>query len=127
MKAGVTITGTDDLLSRIEALKSKETEIERAAVVAGCRVMLAACRSAAPGSIKNEVGMRVNVTDKAVTGKVGLVKFPRKNNTYHGIYLERGTKYIQPRRFIQNALRTSQPAAKQAIRDAVNRKLQEIG
>lgn len=124
----VELQGVDKFQARLAKLRDGEAAVERAAVVAGCIVMLDACKAAAPGSIKQECGFYVRRNSDRTIGQVGLMKFPRRGdgqNGPHGIYLEHGTKYIAARRFIRSALQASRARAEVAMRQAAQRKIKQ--
>lgn len=125
----VQLNGADKFQRKLAALQSGAGEIGRSVAIAGGVVMKDACKAAAPGSIKNEVGMSVGGQGEKTVVRVGLVKFPRRGdgqNGPHGIYLERGTKFIAARRFIQTALRSSRGRAIAAMRAAGKKRIQVI-
>ncbi len=131
MKAGITTTGASAVDSMFAQLADPETvkAIAMSAGYAGLGVLAKACRDAAPGSIKKEVGMFVRVSGNRVWGRVGLMKFPRPGdgqNGPHGVYLDQGTKFIAARHFIGNAISSAMPAARNAMQRAVQRKIKKL-
>ena len=124
-----TVTGADAFLKRLSDLQSDGKAIARAGISAACQEMAKACESNSPGSIKDEVGYSVKNKGDEVVGRVGLVKFPRRGqkNGPHGVYLERGTKFITPRKFIEQALRSSRPRALAAMRRVIKGRVRAAG
>ncbi len=129
MKITQSVTGvgaTSAMLSRIE---SQQLSIAKAAVSAGLNVMARAVRDASPGTIKQETGRYMRVSGGKVTGRAGLMRFPRKGDGQdgpHGVYVDQGTKYITPRRFAAAALRASESRAKAAAVAAVKRRIEKL-
>lgn len=125
----ITLTGQNEFVDKLKALKQSSPEVERAAVVAGCAVMASACRQASRGSIVNECGFRIKEEGGKVTGRAGLVRFPRrgrKGRQPHGVYLTLGTKFYAAERFIQSALASSQQRAIAAMSRAAKGRIRAI-
>lgn len=131
MQAGTAISGVDDLQRRLALLQSPESQkaIALSVTYSGLGVIERACRNAAPGSIKQEVGKYVRVSGDRVWGRAGLIKFPRPGdgqNGPHGVYVDLGTKFITPRRFTENAISGATSTAIQAMKHAAARKIDKI-
>jgi len=123
------IDGTDAILKRLMNVEKNATSIARSAVSAGIGVLANAAKSASPGTIKQECGGYVRATGKTVSGRAGLMRFPRPGdgqNRPHGVYLDQGTKYIPARGFIGNALRAATGRAAQAMKRAGKRRIQQL-
>ncbi len=119
----ITTTGGELILRRMQSVADAQTMIARRAVGAGVGVLAQACRDAAPGSTKQEVGGYVRSGNSSAQGVAGLRKWPRRvpypQRWNHLLFLTRGTKFITPRRYVENALAASRPAAIAAIEQAV--------
>lgn len=129
MKAGVKVTGTREVEARLLMLSNSAASIARSVVRTGCAVSAAACRNAAPGTIKREIGFSVKTSGKTSTGRAGLMRFPRRGegqNGPHGIYVDQGTRHIAPRRFLAQALRSSRGQALAAMRRTANLRIQSL-
>jgi HK97 gp10 family phage protein len=124
----INTTGADDLLAKLDAIKNADAKLSRAAVGAAVRAFANAAKAAAPGSVKKEIRLTIRVKSGKITGRAGLMKIPKRGQRHgpHGVFLERGTKYITARRFINNALQAATPVAAVAARVAVERKLSSL-
>lgn len=126
----IKVTGTEQILRNMQKLVEQQLRIARGAVYAGTGVLAKACRDAAPGSTKQEVGRFVRRSEGPVaTGRAGLLKYPRKGQVGKGphlIYLERGTKYIAARHYVANAIAASRERALLAMERSVNRTIETI-
>ena len=122
----ITIEGHDKFQARLQSLMNSEASIERAGVRAGCVVMANACRAAVPGTIKQEIGFHTTREGKRTVGRAGLMRFPRRGDGQdgpHGLYVDKGTRYIAPRHWIRTALQASRGAAKAAMARAIKRRI----
>ncbi len=128
MRAGIESNGALQLMAKMQNVADAQMKIARRAVGAGTGVMVKACRDASPGSVKNEVGRSIRVEGDVVTGKAGLMRFPKKGQSKgpHGVYLEHGTKFIAARHFIRDALASSRNAAAIAMEKSVQRSIETI-
>ena len=130
MATGIAINDDFELTHTVAVIGKHDKAVAWAAVRAGLRVYLRACKSVVRGSIRNEVGIyRLAQSEKIVQGVVGFKRFPRLGdgqNGPHGVYLEHGTKYIAPDHAVANALTTSRGAALAAMRAAIEKKLQQL-
>lgn len=128
MRVSIETTGVDAVRARMLRLQESAGSISRSIVRTGCAVLASACRNAAPGTIKQEIGFHVETSGKASTGRAGLMRFPRRGQTNgpHGIYIDQGTKYITPRRFLAAALGSSRGRALAAMRRTANLRIQSI-
>lgn len=127
----VNTTGADVIKAKFAAVANKRLSIARSAVAAGIGVLAKVSRAAVPGTIKREIGKTIKPAGSdSVTGRAGLMKFPKRGvrgKQAHGIFLERGTKYIQPpRRYVGGALAGSRARALAAMERAVRRKVESI-
>jgi HK97 gp10 family phage protein len=126
---GTQVSGSDELLAKLSEMQKGSTSVAAATVSAGLNVLAKAAKEAAQGSIKEECGKFMRVRDGEATGRAGLIKFPRKGdgqNGPHGVYLERGTKFISARRTIASALKSAKPAAIATMRRAAEDKLEQM-
>ncbi len=131
MKSGIEVTGAEGVDATFRILSNPETAkaVAMSAAYAGLGTLARACRDAAPGSIKQEVGMFVKVSGNKVWGRAGLMKFPRRGDGQdgpHGVYLDQGTKFIAARHFIGNAINSVMPVARNAMQAAVQRKIKKL-
>lgn len=129
MKLKVTYRGFKEVDAKLSRLRRGSPAIARAAVNAGLAVLASAAKAAAPGTIGREIGWYVRGEGNHVHGRAGLMQFPNKGdgqNGPHGIYLDRGTKFIQARHFIGRALNSSMQRAIQAAKNAGHRTAQKI-
>jgi hypothetical protein len=125
----VKMTGAEKVDATLVAIEKASKAIAISAVAAGLSVLARAAKSASPGSIKNETGKYLKVAGDKVLGRAGLIRFPRPGdgqNGPHGVYVDQGTKYITPRRFIASALTAAKPAAVAAMELAAKRRLDRI-
>ncbi len=122
-------TGAAQIAANLQRIVDAQTQIARDAAGAGVSVSVQACRSAAPGSIKNEVGGYVKAQGAVATGKAGLMQYPRRGQQGkgpHGVYLDQGTKYITARHFIGQALAGSRAQAEQVMERSVERSIENL-
>ena len=122
-------TGADAISQKLSRVATDQTKIARAAVSAGVGTFARAARNASKGTIKREISKTVKANGTTVTGRAGLMRFPRrgvKGKQPHGIYLEHGTRYIPAQHFVANALAGAQPAAVAAMEKAVRRKIEQL-
>jgi len=125
----IELTGSDDIMSRLGILEKQSKAVALAAVSAGLGVLASAAKQASPGTIRREVGKYIRSSGDVVTGRAGLMQFPRKGdgqNGPHGVYIDQGTKYIAARGFIGNALRGASGRAKAAMKRAAERKIAKL-
>jgi hypothetical protein len=126
---GIAQTGGEQIASNLQKIIEAQTRIARRAVGAGVAVSVQSCREAAPGSTKNEVGGFVRAEGAVAVGRAGLMQFPKRGQVGkgpHAVYLTKGTKFIQPRHFIENALASSRPAANAAMERSIQRSIETV-
>ncbi len=129
MKVKVTTTGFKQVDAKFSRLIRSSPAIARAAVSAGLSVLAAAAKEAAIGTIKQEIGKYVRPTSSGAWGRAGLMQYPHRGdgqNGPHGIFVDQGTRYIQPRQFIGRALSAAAPRAIQAAKNAGFRTAKKI-
>ena len=122
-------TGGDDLMKSFVMLEKQSKSVALAAVSAGLGVLASAAKQASPGTIRREVGRYIRSSGDVVTGRAGLMQFPRPGdgqNGPHGVYLDQGTKYIAARGLISSALRGASGRAKAAMKRAAERKIAKL-
>lgn len=125
------VTGADKLQARLDALQREGAKIAAASVRAGVNVLASAARDAVPGTIKEEIGSYVRIEGNRVRGAAGLMVFPRNGRLVrglrpHGVYLEKGTRYIAARHMIARALRAAQSRASTASQRVGVTKLSQL-
>lgn len=118
----------EEAKARLLRLSESAASVSRSVVRTGCAVLASACRNAAPGTIKQEVGFFVRTSGKTSTGRAGLMRFPVRGQSRgpHGLYVDQGTRYITARRFISQALGASRGRALAAMRRTANLRIQSI-
>jgi hypothetical protein len=125
----IELTGGDDIMRRLGILEKQSKAVALAAVSAGLGVLASAAKQASHGTIRREVGKYIRSSGDVVTGRAGLMQFPRKGDGQtgpHGVYLDQGTRYIAARGFIGNALRGASGKAKAAMKRAAERKIAKL-
>lgn len=129
MSFSIQTTGMNAVQAKLNAIASKQSQIERAAVGAGTAVIARAVKSASKGTIKRETGGYVRTVASHFVGVAGLLKFPRRGvrgRQPHGVFLDQGTRYITAQRFVSNAIKSATPRAQAAMKNAANRKFQQL-
>lgn len=125
----MTVDGSDELISNIERIQKSGKSIAMSTVNAGLTVYANAAKNASPGTIKQETGKYLRVNGEKVSGRAGLIRFPRRGDGQdgpHGVYLELGTKFISPRGFIRSALQSAMPSARAAMRRAAEQRIAKL-
>lgn len=126
---GIESTGAKEIARNLQKIADAQTLIARGAVLSATSVMAEACRDAAPGTTKQEVGRFVEADGPVARGRAGLMKLPKRGQTGkrpHAFYLTLGTKFIAARQFIAKALSSSRPLAMTAIEKSVDRSIATI-
>lgn len=121
----VTTTGLAELDAKFAAVIAQAEQVQKSATRAAAMVLASAARRAVPGTIKQEIGKYMLGTK----ARAGLLRFPQRGvrgRQPHGVFLDYGTKFIQPRRWVANALSAAQPQAEAAAQRAASRKIESI-
>lgn len=120
---------SDRIMANLQKVADAQTQIARRAVSAGTAVIAKACRDASPGTTKREIGRFVKAEGAIAIGSAGLMKLPHRGQVGkgpHAVYLTKGTKFIAPRHFIENALASSRPAAEAAMERSIERSIETV-
>lgn len=125
----ITMSGAAGIDAKLKAIMDAKLSIQRAAVSTGVSVLSSAVKSASKGTIKQEIGKWVRVAGGGVTGRAGMMRFPRRGvrgKQPHGIYLEHGTKHITAQHFVANSLNGAKSRAVSAMEMSVKKKIEQI-
>lgn len=123
------VGGLQGLLKAIDDLERGAMPMAISVVSAGTTVFKRAAVDASPGTIKSEIGRYLKIVGKRVTGRAGLMRYPKRGdgqNGPHGYYVDQGTKFISARRFIGPAMRRAIPAAMVAMQRAAERRVARV-
>lgn len=123
------VHGTDELLAAFDNIGKNAKAVAVSGVSAALSVLASAARRASPGTVGRECGKRLSANGDVVSGRAGLMRFPRRGdgqNGPHGVYLDQGTRYIAARGFIGSALSQSRGAAIAAFKRAGERRLTKL-
>lgn len=126
------VSGADIIAANLAAIVGNRQLVERAAVGVGVGVLSRAAKAASPGSTKRESGGFVEKTSSPTTGRAGLLMFPERGKKYtpgtkpHAIFLEAGTKYITPRRFVSLSLAAATSRAMRSMEMAARGKIARL-
>lgn len=122
------LQGMSNLLRELEGLEEHAPAIARAAVGAGLSTLAKAARTAAIGTIKDEVGWFIRQETSRIWGRAGLMQFadPGEKDAPHGLFLDVGTRYIIARHNISKAMADAIPRAIKASQRAAERKIKSI-
>ena len=125
----LTLSGVPELLAAIDDVKRGAVPMALSVVSAGTTVFRRAAVDAVPGTIKREIGRYLKINGKRVTGRAGLMRYPKRGDGPdgpHGYYVDQGTKFITARRFIGPAMRRAIPAAMLAMQRAAERRVARV-